>query len=203
MTEPLGDGELARLRELLAGASPPGWRVHEKIPGTVVDANGAALLHVFHGGTEELKAQAGRDAAFVAEARDALPGLVARLVAAEAERDRLAAAVREHHSQRADDLCWMDDDKLYEAAGLPPRDRRVGDKAAMLENCRRFIERRCEGGGWPTYREVEAQRDALRAGLRELRDAAEGLDGLPGGSGGRYARALLEAGRLLGEGDGG
>jgi hypothetical protein len=130
----------------------------------------------------------------------AIQRLIARLDAAEAERRRLTAAVREHHSQKADDLCWMDDDRLYAVAGLPPRDRRVGDKAAMLENCRRFIERRCEGGGWPTYREVETERDALRAALRELRDAAEGLDGLPGGSGGRYARALREAGRLLGEG---
>lgn len=75
----------------------------------------------------------------------------------------LLEAVREHWSQRADDRCWEDDDRLYAAAGLPPVDRRVGDKAAMLENCQRYIDRRCEGGGWPTYRELEAELARLRA----------------------------------------
>lgn len=71
-----------------------------------------------------------------------------------AERDRLFAAIIEHHSQKADDRCVEDDDRLY-AAGLPPCDRRVGSKEEMLANCTRFIERRCEGGGWPSYRELE------------------------------------------------
>ena len=76
--------------------------------------------------------------------------------------NKLRAAIAEHHSQKADDRCIEDDDRLYAAAGLPPCDRRVGDKAAMLANCARFIERRCEGGGWPSYRELEAERDRLR-----------------------------------------
>jgi hypothetical protein len=79
-----------------------------------------------------------------------------------AEGDRLRAAIAEHHAQRADDRCIEDDDRLYAAAGLPPCDRRVGDKAAMLGNCRRFIERRCQGGGWPSYAELERELEALR-----------------------------------------
>ncbi len=67
----------------------------------------------------------------------------------------LLKAVHKHHDQKADDRCVEDDDKLYEAAGLPPCDRRVGDKAAMLKNCERFIDKRCEGGGWPSYKELE------------------------------------------------
>jgi hypothetical protein len=78
---------------------------------------------------------------------------------------RLRAAIVEHHRQRADDRCIEDDDRLYAAAGLPPCDRRVGDKAAMLANCARFIERRCEGGGWPTYAELEKRIADLEAAI--------------------------------------
>ena len=74
---------------------------------------------------------------------------------------KLIAAIETHHAQKADDRCIDDDDRLYAAAGLPPCDRRVGDKAAMLRNCERFIDRRCEGGGWPTYAELEKQHDAM------------------------------------------
>jgi hypothetical protein len=35
----------------------------------------------------------------------------------------------------------------------------------MLANCARFIDRRCEGGGWPSYRELEAERDRLASFL--------------------------------------
>ena len=87
--------------------------------------------------------------------------LVERVEQVVAERDRLRTAIAEHHAQKADDRCIEDDDRLYAAAGLPPCDRRVGDQAAMLENCKRFIERRCEGGGWPSYAELEAERDRL------------------------------------------
>lgn len=71
--------------------------------------------------------------------------------------ESLYAAIYEHHSQKADDRCIEDDDRLYAAAGLPPCDRRVGDKAAMIVNCARFIENRCQGGGWATYAELERQ----------------------------------------------
>jgi len=85
----------------------------------------------------------------------------AEILAVIVERDKLRAAIAEHHRQKADDRCIEDDDRLYASAGLPPCDRRVGDKAAMLRNCERFIDRRCEGGGWPTYAELEADRDRL------------------------------------------
>jgi|HubBroStandDraft_4_1064222.scaffolds.fasta_scaffold00029_70 hypothetical protein len=74
-----------------------------------------------------------------------------------AEIDALRIAIAEHHIQKADDRCIEDDDRLYVAAGLPPCDRHVGNKEEMLESCRRFIENRCEGGVWPSYRELEAR----------------------------------------------
>lgn len=80
------------------------------------------------------------------------------------ERDRLRAAIIKHRSQKADDRCIEDDDELYAALGDGIKcDRRVGDKEAMLANCARFIERRCEGGGWPTYVALEAEASRLRA----------------------------------------
>jgi hypothetical protein len=94
------------------------------------------------------------------------------------ERNRLLAAIIEHHNQKADDRCVEDDDKLYEAAGLSPVDRRVGDKEAMLANCARFIDRRCEGGGWPSYRELEEQLATLSAQLAEERQTQAILEEL-------------------------
>ena len=90
-------------------------------------------------------------------------------VSLRAERDRLLAVIREVHGQYADDLCWMDIDKIFAAAGLPVPDRRVGDKAAMLANCSRFIEAMCQGGKWPSYKELESERDRLAAENAELR----------------------------------
>lgn len=70
----------------------------------------------------------------------------------------LKTAIQKHRSQKADDRCVEDDDELYAALSDGIKcDRKVGDKVAMLENCARFIERRCEGGGWPTYQELESQ----------------------------------------------
>ena len=80
--------------------------------------------------------------------------------------ETLMRAIQEHRSQRADDRCWMDDDKLYEAAGLPPADRRVGDKVAMLRNCERFIDQRCESGGpWKSYAGLEQENADLKRQL--------------------------------------
>ncbi len=100
-----------------------------------------------------------------------------------AENDTLKAAIKTHHDQKADDRCWMDDATLYEAAGLPMHDARVGDKRAMLENCKRFIDRRCGSGGpWKSYAELEAERDTLRRERDEARQAIPGkcpISGLP------------------------
>lgn len=94
----------------------------------------------------------------------------------------LRTAIVIHHAQKADDRCIEDDDRLYAAAGLPPCDRRVGDKFAMLRNCARFIENRCQGGGWPSYVELERQisqlltdkavlENGLRDGQNKIKDA--------------------------------
>lgn len=70
----------------------------------------------------------------------------------------LENAIKTHRSQKADDRCIEDDDRLYEALGDGIKcDRRVGDKAAMLRNCERFIDNRCQGGGWPNYAQLEAE----------------------------------------------
>lgn len=80
----------------------------------------------------------------------------------------LEEAIKTHRSQKADDRCIEDDDRLYAALGDGiPCDRRVGDKAAMLKNCERFIVRRTEGGTWPTYAELEARLAEAEAKLRE------------------------------------
>ncbi len=95
------------------------------------------------------------DALLAAYSKGFLDG---RVLEANGIVSRVTAAVKEHHDQKADDRCWMDDDKLYAAVGLSPPDRRVGDKAAMLENCKRFVSNRCDGGGpWKSYRELEAE----------------------------------------------
>lgn len=80
---------------------------------------------------------------------------------AKAQRDKLMAAIKTHHMQKADDRCMMDDDMLYSAAGLPTCDRRVGNKASMLRNCERFINRRCESGGWANYQALESALKAI------------------------------------------
>jgi hypothetical protein len=96
------------------------------------------------------------------------------LAARQAEFERCKAFVaKEHHGQKADDRCIEDDDRLYAFFGLPPCDRRVGDKAAMLKNCERFVERRCEGGGWPSYAELEDRCRRLRSSLSDLTAIAE------------------------------
>lgn len=77
--------------------------------------------------------------------------------------EELEAAIRTHREQKADDRCIEDDDRLYAALGDGVKcDRRVGDKAEMLRNCARFIERRCQGGEWPSYAELEARLAAVR-----------------------------------------
>lgn len=91
------------------------------------------------------------------------------------EHEALLTAVKEHWSQKADDRCIEDDTRLYAAAGLPPADHHVGDKDAMLANCKRFIERRCEGGKWPSYAELES-RLAKIAAVLETAVCTEGCD---------------------------
>lgn len=91
------------------------------------------------------------------------PGELERL---RVENAKLLAAIKEHHEQKADDRCWMDDAKLYAAAGLdsPPFHIHIGDPDAMLANCKRFIAQRCNAGGpWKSYAELEQQLTAAIA----------------------------------------
>lgn len=79
---------------------------------------------------------------------------------------RLQDAIRTHRSQKADDRCIEDDDRLYAALGDGIKcDRRVGNKLEMAANCLRFIQNRCEEGGWPSYAELEKERDHLKMTL--------------------------------------
>lgn len=84
----------------------------------------------------------------------------------------LEAAIVTHRSQKADDRCIEDDDRLYEALGDGIKcDRRVGDKAAMLRNCERFVNQRCEAGGpWKSYAELEAENEMVRAVTEFIQD---------------------------------
>jgi hypothetical protein len=90
------------------------------------------------------------------------------------ERDRLRAAIEIHRDQKADDRCHLDDQALYAALGDGDLGaNRVGDPEAMLANCRRFIERRCAGGGWPTYADLKAALLRARAVMSRAADALE------------------------------
>lgn len=82
------------------------------------------------------------------------------------EGERAKAAIRKHRNQHGDDRCWLDDQELYAVLDDGDLgDNRVGDPAAMLENCKRFIAQRCIAGGpWVSYAELEGQ---LKARERE------------------------------------
>lgn len=69
---------------------------------------------------------------------------------------RLMEVIIDVHSQRDDDLCWMDIDQIFLAAGLPVPDRRVGDKLEMVGNCLKFINGMCKdgGAGWVSYADL-------------------------------------------------
>ena len=95
------------------------------------------------------------------------------LCALKQENARLLSVIRDVHSQNADDLCWMDIDRIFAAAGLPVPDRTVGDQAAMLKNCERFIGVMCQGGHWKSYRELEERIAELTSQLATERSLKE------------------------------
>lgn len=74
----------------------------------------------------------------------------------------LIQVIKDVHKQHADDVCWMDIDRIFVAAGLPVPDRKVGDQEAMLKNCARFIPIMCQGGKWKSYVELEEEIEQLR-----------------------------------------
>lgn len=80
-----------------------------------------------------------------------------------AENQKLGDVVKQVHAEHADDLCWMDIDRIFAAAGLPVPDRKVGCKFSMVKNCVRFVGEMCqEGGGWKSYAELEAEIEQLK-----------------------------------------
>src|SRR5258707_8876301 len=88
--------------------------------------------------------------------KEEIDGLIEIITEAWKEgRKQLYGAILKHAMQKADDRCWIDDVELYRAAGITVVDNHVGDKFEMLKNCSRFIEKRCAGGTWPTYAEIE------------------------------------------------
>lgn len=84
------------------------------------------------------------------------------------EIDNLLSVIRKVHSQHADDLCWMDIDLIFKAAGMPVPDRKVGDKEAMKRNCARFVDTMCAGGDWKSYAELEEENRQLRNQIEAL-----------------------------------
>lgn len=88
-----------------------------------------------------------------------------------AENEKLRDAIKTHRSQKADDRCIEDDDRLYEALGDGIKcDRRVGSKFEMARNCFRFIDVRCEeGGSWKTYAELEKENSELKNEIEMLK----------------------------------
>ena len=113
------------------------------------------------------------DYSFLIRLPDVIVSIRAKLEKESADCRRLEDAIRLHRSQKADDRCIEDDDRLYEALGDGIKcDRRVGDRKAMLENCKRFIMQRCELGDaahWPTYAQLEARIAELEAANAQIK----------------------------------
>lgn len=84
------------------------------------------------------------------------------------ELDSIISVIKDIHSQHADDLCWMDIDRIFQAVNLLMPDRRVGDKAAMKRNCNRFIDVMCQGGEWKSYAELERENAHLKNRIKHL-----------------------------------
>lgn len=110
----------------------------------------------------------------VAELESQLTSTQAALAAERERAEKLESAIREHWSQKNDDRCWEDDVKLYAAVPLPESTHHcIGDPAAMLENCKRFIDQRCvKGGLWKSYAELERELTTLRQQLADLQNKA-------------------------------
>jgi hypothetical protein len=145
-------GDLNRTLAQIRDAHPVGWTRDEVVAQAKLLEARMALYATSSDAPEASLGDAGQD-------RDEWADFIAELT-------RREDAVEQHWKQHGDDLCWMDDDRLHAAHGLPPRDHRVGDTKAMRRNCDRFIANRCEGGGpWASYAELEEE-------LRRWKEAA-------------------------------
>jgi hypothetical protein len=90
-----------------------------------------------------------------------------RCKVAEAERDRLRAAIRTHRDQRGDDRCWLDDEELYRALpeGHTPPAR---DSAVELALCEKFIA--CRHNPATEYVSPQRRIEELEAELAAARE---------------------------------
>lgn len=90
----------------------------------------------------------------------------------------LFKVVKEVHCEHSDDLCWMpaDVNKIFVAAGLPPQDLRIGDPAAMLKNCERYVGCLQVGGPWKSYADLEAELTRIAEIAERMRIAIEQHD---------------------------
>lgn len=85
--------------------------------------------------------------------------------------EQMIAAVKKHHSQTKDDLCWMDDNDLYAAFGLPPKYVGINSEEEQLDMCKRFIKNRCYiGGNWKSYKDLEEENERLKKEIVELEE---------------------------------
>lgn len=65
-----------------------------------------------------------------------LTGLTAERDWEQARADRLMAAIQKHYDRNGNDLCWQgNDDELYVAAGLPPKQRQLPLEDEFERNC--------------------------------------------------------------------
>jgi len=90
-----------------------------------------------------------------------------------AEVERLRNAIREHQAQRGDDRCWLDDRRLYEAAGLGLAATALPPRCEFLASCERYWEQRQRpeektAAGGMTIAQLEAEVERLRAALRTV-----------------------------------
>lgn len=86
------------------------------------------------------------------------------------DNEALRKAIETHRGQKLDDRCWLDDQTLYGALN----DGNLGDnstppKDKMLDNCRRYIERRCNAGSWKSYQDLELELAAAEAKCERLK----------------------------------
>lgn len=89
--------------------------------------------------------------------------------------NELLKVIKQVHAQHADDLCWMDIDLIFKAAGLPVPDRSVGDPKAMLKNCDRYVNGMCKGGTWKSYAQLEKELELKNVEIQELEKSHDGL----------------------------
>jgi hypothetical protein len=89
---------------------------------------------------------------------------------------RVLSAIKYHHGQKGGDRCFLDINRIYTAAGLPPGDFKVGNKFEMAKECLNFIDKDCINGGfWTSNAELTETIVRLRTDLdgmkRELVEA--------------------------------